>query len=57
LADLQANHYAAELNAIAPILRKIADDPNTMHISSQIAQQLLRTLSGLGQPNETPAQP
>jgi hypothetical protein len=57
LADLQANHYAAELNAIAPILRKIADDPNTMHISSQTAQQLLRTLSGLGQPNETPAQP
>ena len=56
LADLQANHYAEELNAIAPILRKIADDPNMMHISSQTAQQLLRTLSGLGQPNETPAQ-
>jgi hypothetical protein len=57
LADLQANHYAEELNAIAPILRKIVDDPNMMHISSQTAQQLLRTLSGLGQPNETPAQP
>ncbi|HEY5177215.1 MAG TPA: hypothetical protein VII95_16775 [Terriglobales bacterium] len=57
LADLRANHYAEELNAIAPILRKIADDPNTMHISSQTAQQLLRTLSGPGQPNETPDQP
>jgi len=57
LADLQANHYAVELNAIAPILRKIADDPNTMHISSQTAQQLLRTMSVPGQANETPAQP
>ena len=57
LADLQASHFAEELNAIAPILRKIADDPNTMHISSQTAQQLLRTLSGPDQPNAAPAQP
>ena len=57
LADLGANHYVEELNAIAPILRKIADDPNMMHISRQTAQQLLRTLSGPGQPNETPDQP
>ncbi|HZL65966.1 MAG TPA: hypothetical protein VFC29_01405, partial [Candidatus Limnocylindrales bacterium] len=27
LEDLRANHYAEELNAIAPVLRKIADDP------------------------------
>ena len=57
LEDLRANHYAEELKAIAPILRKIADDPNMMHISRQTAQQLLRTLNGPGQPNETPAQP
>jgi hypothetical protein len=57
LGDLRANHYAEELNAIAPVLRKIADDPNMMHISRQTAQQLLRTLNGPGQPNETPAQP
>jgi len=57
LEDLRANHYAEELNAIAPVLRKIADDPNMMHISRQTAQQLLRTLNGPGQPNETPAQP
>lgn len=57
LEDLRASHYAEELNAIAPILRKIADDPNMMHISRQNAQALLRTLSGAGQPSETPAQP
>lgn len=56
LAELQASHYAEELNAIAPILRRIADDPNTMHISSQTARRLLRTLSVPGQPNQTPAQ-
>jgi hypothetical protein len=58
LADLRASHYAEELSTIAPILRKIADDPNMMHISRQTAQQLLRTLSGSpGQPHEPPAQP
>ncbi|MGA3317779.1 MAG: hypothetical protein ABSC64_15225 [Candidatus Korobacteraceae bacterium] len=57
LEDIRANHYVEELNAIAPILRKIADDPDMMHISRQAAQHLLRTLGGLGQPNETPAQP
>ncbi len=41
LENLRANHYAEELNAIEPILRKIADDPNMMHISRQAAQQLL----------------
>jgi hypothetical protein len=57
LEYIRANHYAEELNAIAPILRKIADDPDMMHISRQTAQQLLRSLSGPGQPNATPAQP
>jgi hypothetical protein len=57
LEYIRANHYAEELNAIAPILRKIADDPDMMHISRQTAQQLLRSLGGPGQPNETPAQP
>ena len=41
LEGLKANHSAEELSAIAPILRKIADDPNMMHISRQTAQQLL----------------
>ena len=45
LEDLRANHYAEELNAIEPILRKIADDPNMMHISRQTAQQLLGALN------------
>ena len=43
LEELQANHQAEELNAIAPILRKLADDPNLMHISRQRAQRLLKT--------------
>jgi hypothetical protein len=57
LEDMRADHHVEELNAIAPILRKIADDPNMMHISRQAAQQLLRSPSGPSQPNETPAQP
>lgn len=57
LEDMRADHHVEELNAIAPILRKIADDPDMMHISRQTAQQLLRSLSGPGQPNATPARP
>jgi hypothetical protein len=57
LEDMRADHHVEELNAIAPILGKIADDPDMMHISRQAAQQLLRTLSGPGQPNATPARP
>ena len=44
LQDSQASHYVEELQAIEPILRKIADDPNMMHISRMAAKQLLRTL-------------
>ena len=46
-----------KLNAIAPILHKIADDPDMMNISRQSAQRLLRTLNGPGKPSQTPAQP
>jgi hypothetical protein len=57
LQNLTASHNAEELNAIASILQKIADDPNMMNISRQTAQQLLRPLKVSGQSNETPAQP
>jgi hypothetical protein len=57
LENLRSNYYAEELNAIEPILRKIVDDPNMMHISRQAAQHLLGTLPGAGQANETAAQP
>jgi hypothetical protein len=57
LQQLQADHYAEELNAIAPILRKIADDPDMMNISREAAQRLLHSLSGPSQPKATPAQP
>jgi hypothetical protein len=57
LEGLRARHYAEELNAIEPVLRKIADDPNMMNISRQTAQQLLGALSGAAQANDTAAQP
>ena len=44
LQELQSSKFAEELNAIRPILQKIASDPNTMHISRETAQQLLRSL-------------
>ena len=57
LEYIRADHLAEELNAIAPILRKIADDPDMMHISRQGAQNLLRTIPRPGQANAAPAQP
>ncbi|MGB7553003.1 MAG: hypothetical protein WBM04_01420 [Candidatus Korobacteraceae bacterium] len=57
LEGLRAKHYAEELNAIEPILRKIADDPNMMNISRQVAQQLLSARNGSGQGQETADQP
>ncbi len=57
LEGLRAKHYAEELNAIEPILRKIADDPNMMNISRQTAQQLLGTRNAGGQGQETADQP
>jgi hypothetical protein len=57
LADLRANHQAEELSAIAPILHKIADDPNMMHISRQTAQQLLRSLDNPAPAGEMATQP
>ncbi len=44
LRDLQASHYVEELQAIAPILQKIAADPNMMHINRVAAKQLLKSL-------------
>jgi len=44
LEDMQASHGVEELAAIAPILRKIADDPNLMNISRESAQRLLRSI-------------
>ncbi len=35
LQDLQASHQVEEIRIIAPILRKIASDPNMMNISRQ----------------------
>jgi hypothetical protein len=57
LLGIQANHNVEELNAIASILHRIADDPNMMHISRQTAQQLLQSQRGAPRLNETPAQP
>ena len=42
LQELQASHAAEELDIIAPILRKIATDPNMMNISRESARKLLR---------------
>jgi len=57
LEEMQADHQVVELSAIEPILRKIANDPNLMHISRQSAQRLLKTLSASGAANKREAQP
>jgi hypothetical protein len=57
LEELQAGHEVEELTIIEPILRKIADDPNVMHISRQSAQHLLKTMGGSGAAPQSAAQP
>jgi hypothetical protein len=57
LEELQAGHQVEELGIIEPILRKIADDPNVMHISRLSAQHLLKTMDGAGAAPPIAAQP
>ena len=54
LQDMQAGHFAEELQAIEPILQKIANDPNTMHINQVTARQLLKSI-GSTLPSSPPA--
>ncbi len=57
LESLQAAHQVEELEAIEPILRKIANDPSLMHISRQSAQHLLKTISACGAASQGPSTP
>jgi hypothetical protein len=57
LEELQTGHQVEELTVIEPILRKIADDPNVMHISRQSARHLLKTIGGPAAPPQSAAQP
>jgi len=43
LQDMQASHFVEELQAIEPILQKIAADPNIMNIARTTAKQLLNS--------------
>jgi biopolymer transport protein ExbD len=45
LEELQASHDAVELRLIAPMLRKIAADPNLMNIARQSAKHLLENMN------------
>jgi hypothetical protein len=56
LEDLQTSHGVEELEIIAPILRKIAGDPNLMNISRESARKLLRSMDTPAPAAATPAQ-
>lgn len=56
LQDLQSSHGAEEIQVIAPMLHKIADDPNMMNISRQTAKHILQTMNGVGLAAQNPAQ-
>lgn len=45
LQDLYTGHHAEELSAVAPMLRKVATDPNMMNISQEIARRLLHSIN------------
>ncbi len=53
LQQMQDGHFAEELQAIEPILQKIANDPNMMHINRVAAKQLLKSVG----PTVAPSQP
>jgi len=55
LEDLQASHGIEELEIIAPMLRKIASDPNMMNISRESARHLLETMNQQGVEAKSPA--
>jgi hypothetical protein len=57
LQDMQASHYVEELQAIAPILQKIAADPNMMHINRVAARQLLKSIGQTTAPGAPASQP
>lgn len=48
LQDMQASHFVEELQAIEPILQKIATDPNLMNIARVTAKQLLNSAGAGG---------
>ena len=50
LVDLKSNGQAEELQAIEPILRKIADDDNMMHMARLQARQLLKAAGPAAKP-------
>ena len=57
LQDSLASHYVEELQAIGPILQKIAADPNMMHINRVAAKKLLKSLPEGSVPAPAPSQP
>jgi hypothetical protein len=57
LQQMQASHFAEELQAIEPVLQKIAADPNMMHISRTTAKQLLKSIGPTAAPSPSAAQP
>ena len=56
LQQLQASHEVEEIGIIAPILHKIAADPNMMNISRLAAKHLLETMNGSGLTAQSPAE-
>jgi hypothetical protein len=57
LQELHASHFAEELHAIEPILKKIAGDPNMMNISRVTAKQLLKSIGPAALISQPAAQP
>jgi hypothetical protein len=57
LQDMQASHFVEELQAIEPILQKIAADPNLMNIARTTAKQLLNSAGAGGAHSQTTSQP
>jgi len=57
LQDMQASHFVEELQAIEPILQKIAADPNMMNIARVTAKQLLNSAGAEGMKSPPTSQP
>ncbi len=51
MEDAARDHYLAEVHAIEPVLRQIADDPNVMDLARQRARRLLQLASAESSPS------
>jgi len=45
MEEMEKDNYLSEMQAIAPVLRQLANDPNVMHVARERANRMLDRLA------------